>query len=176
MSNRVSTPPALTSAEADGSTSVKPFSPDDWPIAWMARAERQHARNATALLAPLGLHHREFRLLALLNQGQDLGTGELAELAVLERSTVSKMLSRLTAEGWVQRREDAQDRRRSSLALTPAGRALLDAATPRVESLFGHYQRASSAADRALFLRQLRGFFAQVQGAQGQPLDLNHSI
>ena len=87
------------------------FNPADWPIAWMARAERQHARNATALLAPLGLHHREFRLMAILANSQGLTVGELAEQAVLERPTVSKMIDRLAAEGdgAARRRPQAHD-------------------------------------------------------------------
>ena len=141
------------------------FNPSDWPIAWMARAERQHARNATALLAPLGLHHREFRLLALLGPTEGLQIGELAELAVLERPTVSKMADRLQAEGWVRRGEHVQDLRRSPLLLTPAGRAKLKAAAPIVEGLLRGYQRGMPAAERARFMKSLKNYHRGVQDA-----------
>lgn len=141
------------------------FNPADWPIAWMARAERQHARNATALLAPLGIHHREFRLLALLGHAEQPTVGELAELAVLERPTVSKMLDRLEAEGWVRRGRSAQDGRHAKLALTAAGRAKLRTAAPIVEDLFRRYQQGTPADEQARFVCQLQDFYRRVQHA-----------
>lgn len=141
----------------------KAFEPDDWPIAWMARIERQHARNSNALLAPLGLHHREFRLLAFLGSQPEVSIGELAELAVLERPTVSKMIDRMVSEGWVLRGTHADDGRRAPLLLSEVGRAKLQAATPLIEGLFQNYQSGMSAAQRALFVSELKTFFQSVQ-------------
>lgn len=139
------------------------FDPADWPIAWMARAERQHARNASALLAPLGIHHREFRVLVFLGRAEGTTVGELAESAVLERPTVSKMVDRLEAEGWVARGQHASDRRRAPLALTPAGRELLDAAVPIVEGLFQRYQAGVGRVERARFVREVEDFYQRVR-------------
>jgi MarR family transcriptional regulator, organic hydroperoxide resistance regulator len=135
----------------------------------MARAERQHARNATALLAPHGLHHREFRLLALLGVNPTCSINELADLAVLERPAVSKMLDRLQEQGWVRRVEDPADRRRWTLALTPAGQAKLDVAVPVVEGLFQRYQAGMSARAQAETLRVVRDFHRRVQAAAIEP-------
>lgn len=142
------------------------FDPSQWPIAWMARAERQHARNATLALTPLGLHHREFRLLAFLSGSEGLTVGELAELAVLERPTVSKMLDRLQAQGWVVRQADAADRRRSELHLTDSGQALLAMATPVVEALFRRYQEGQDTQAHAEFVAAVKAFFERVRDAQ----------
>ncbi len=142
------------------------FDPSQWPIAWMARAERQHARNATLALAPLGLHHREFRLLAFLSGSEGLTVGELAEMAVLERPTVSKMLDRLQAQGWVVRQPDAADRRRSELHLTESGQALLAQATPVVEALFRRYQEGQDTQAHAEFVAAVKAFFERVRDAQ----------
>ena len=144
------------------------FNPSDWPIAWMARAERQHARNATQLLAPLGLHHREFRLLAMLAHADGLSVGELADRAVLERPTVSKMVDRLQLEGLVERGAHPQDRRRSPLRLTPAGRAKFDAAVPIVEDLFHRYQAGVPAPAQAQFIHALEAFYHRVHRARPQ--------
>ncbi len=142
------------------------FNPEDWPIAWMARTERQHARNASALLAQQGIHHREFRLMALLGQANGLPVGELAELAVLERPTVSKMIDRLVREGWVTRGEQADDRRRTPLSLTADGRRKLEAAAPIVEGLFRSYRSGVSDVEHARFVRELKNFFQRVQNAR----------
>ncbi len=142
-----------------------PFDPAHWPIAWMARAERQHARNATALLASHGLHHREFRLLALLGVNPSCSINHLAELAVLERPAVSKMLDRLQAEGWVRRVDDPVDRRRWTLTLTASGQRKLKRATPVVEGLLQRYQAGMSAQAQAEFLQTVCDFFRRVQQA-----------
>jgi len=46
-------------------------------------------------------------------------------------STVSRLCDRLVRKSLVRRREDRHDRRAVRLALTPAGRALVDAVTER---------------------------------------------
>lgn len=156
-------------------SSAAVFDPADWPIAWMARAERQHARNATALLAAHGLHHREFRLLALLGVNPSCSINQLAEHAVLERPTVSKMLDRLQAEGWVRRIDDPDDRRRWTLALTDAGQAKLELTAPIVEGLFQRYQAGVPAQARAELLRAVRDFHRRVQEA-GSPESADASL
>lgn len=129
----------------------------------MARIERQHARNSNVVLAPLGLHHREFRVLAFLGQAPGASVGELAELAVLERPTVSKMIERLVAEGWVQRGTSALDRRRAPLTLTDSGQATLNAAEPLVENLLRRYQAGMGARHTSQLRQELQTFFQTVQ-------------
>jgi MarR family transcriptional regulator, organic hydroperoxide resistance regulator len=144
-----------------------PFQPDEWPIAWMARIERQHARNSTAALAHLGIHHREFRVMAFLGNSPGVSVGELAELAVLERPTVSKMVDRLAAEGWVERGTSAQDGRRAPLTLTPSGRDILNAAGPIIENLFRRYQVGMGPEQTRRFVGELQWFFQAVQNPLG---------
>ena len=151
------TDPAPTEAACEA------FDPGDWPIAWMARAERQHARNATELLAPQGLHHREFRLLAFLGRRDGMSVGDLSEAAVLERPTVSKMVTRLEAEGWIVRSRHDADLRRAPLSLTDAGRAKLAAAVPIVEDLFRRYQAGIDHAERQRFLGEVMSFYNRVR-------------
>jgi MarR family transcriptional regulator, organic hydroperoxide resistance regulator len=159
----MSSPYQLSGDRNESASEARRFDPARWPIAWMARAERQHARNATALLAPLGLHHREFRLLAFLGDGEAVGIGELAERAVLERTTLSKMFDRLEAEGWVERVASSGDRRRLPVRLTPAGRAKLEQATPVIEALFQRYQAGRPADEMARFSAELQDFYQRVR-------------
>ncbi|MDF1799722.1 MAG: MarR family winged helix-turn-helix transcriptional regulator [Planctomycetota bacterium] len=50
--------------------------------------------------------------------------GELATAMDLDAGTVSGMLSRMQAEGWVERRRCPEERRRVQVVLTAAGREL----------------------------------------------------
>jgi DNA-binding MarR family transcriptional regulator/N-acetylglutamate synthase-like GNAT family acetyltransferase len=58
---------------------------------------------------------------------ETITAGELSDILGLEKSSVSRMLRKLVAEGIVEAGSDAQDGRAKPLSLTPQGRAALDA-------------------------------------------------
>lgn len=75
----------------------------------------------------------------------EIGTGpgggchakDLAERSGLDPSTVSREVAAAVGQGLVERRVDNADRRASTLALTPAGRDLLAAASAWFGALIG---------------------------------------
>lgn len=105
--------------------------------------------------------------MAFLGNAPGVSVGELAELAVLERPTVSKMVDRLAAEGWVERGTSAQDGRRAPLTLTPSGRDILNAAGPIIENLFRRYQVGMGPEQTRRFVGELQWFFQAVQNPLG---------
>ncbi|MFN7644245.1 MAG: MarR family winged helix-turn-helix transcriptional regulator [Burkholderiales bacterium] len=96
---------------------------------------RQAARVVTQLydehLRPAGLRTSQFSLLANLRHDAGLSMGKLAARLTMDRTTLTRNLRPLTDAGWVASRPDPDDRRRTRLALTPAGRVVLRAAVPR---------------------------------------------
>lgn len=87
-----------------------------------------------ALVRAFGLHRpaetpcgrpvpvSEAHALMELAGGQALAQGELAARLRLEKSTVSRLVGQLVAQGWVERRRDTSDGRALRLELTTAGR------------------------------------------------------
>jgi DNA-binding MarR family transcriptional regulator len=69
----------------------------------------------------LGLTQAKWRVLATLSDSPPLTVGQLALEVLAQQPTVTKTLDRLVAQGWVERRADAADARRSRVGLTPAG-------------------------------------------------------
>ncbi|MBM2616649.1 winged helix-turn-helix transcriptional regulator [Actinoplanes sp. LDG1-06] len=75
-------------------------------------------------------------MISILKLIDEIGAGpdrcchakDLAERSGLDPSTVSRAVTAAVTQGLVERRTDSTDRRASSLALTPAGHGLLDAA------------------------------------------------
>ena len=59
---------------------------------------------------------------------------DIAQEVDITVGATSKGVDRLEARGWCERRANPDDRRSSLLALTPAGRAALTAATPTFET------------------------------------------
>ena len=100
----------------------------------------------------------QYRSLVVLASRGPQGVAALAEELAVTPSTVSRLCDRLVRKGLVRRREDRRDRRAVRLALTPAGRSLVDAVTARrrteiarlLEEIPEEAQRSMVQALRAL--------------------------
>ena len=76
------------------------------------------------LLAPLGLTYPQYLVMLVLWEGDGITVSQLGERLTLDSGTLTPLLKRLEALGFVQRLRDAADERRVLLQLTPAGRRL----------------------------------------------------
>ena len=108
-----------------------------------------------AALAPLGLHPREFWLLALVRQ-RSCRQRDLAESCGLDPSAVVGLLNRLEARGWLRRRPDPRDRRAHRISLTPAGAALWRHAEPLARSAEARQMAKLSITERKQLIALLR--------------------
>ena len=86
------------------------------------------------LKAGHGLSMGQFEFLRIIGGRDDCRVNDLALDIAITVGATSKAVDRLEAAGWVSRRPNPANRRSSLLALTPAGRRLLDASTPTVEA------------------------------------------
>jgi DNA-binding MarR family transcriptional regulator len=75
--------------------------------------------------------------------------GELAEFTAVDRTTTTRTLDQLCAEGRVRRIEDPTDRRRVRLSLTPEGVGLRHACSRISRALARRHLADISEADRA---------------------------
>lgn len=76
------------------------------------------------LLAPLGLTYPQYLALLVLWERDGLTVSELGERLFLDSGTLTPLLKRMEAAGWLQRERAADDERRVIVSLTPEGRAL----------------------------------------------------
>ncbi|MBX3605034.1 MAG: MarR family transcriptional regulator [Piscinibacter sp.] len=76
------------------------------------------------LLEPLGLTYPQYLVLMVLWQRDGQGVGELGERLFLDSGTLTPLLKRMEASGWLRRARSADDERRVVVSLTPEGRAL----------------------------------------------------
>jgi DNA-binding MarR family transcriptional regulator len=60
---------------------------------------------------------------------------ELADLATIDRTTLTRTIDRMEEAGWLTRLADADDMRVTRLALTAAGRKMFDRIWPTVQRL-----------------------------------------
>lgn len=73
------------------------------------------------LLAPLGLTYPQYLTMLVLWEQSEATVGELGELLELDSGTLTPLLKRLEAAGFVTRRRDPADERRVIVAPTDAG-------------------------------------------------------
>lgn len=76
------------------------------------------------LLEPLGLTYPQYLVLMVLWQRDGQGVGELGERLYLDSGTLTPLLKRMEAAGWLVRERAAEDERRVLVSLSPQGRAL----------------------------------------------------
>jgi DNA-binding MarR family transcriptional regulator len=94
------------------------------------RAARALARRFDDALRPLDLTNGQFSLLMALNRPTPPKLGSVAELLAMDRTTLTAALKVLERRRLVKVTVDKEDRRSRLLAITPAGRALLNKAFP----------------------------------------------
>src|SRR5215470_11937008 len=91
-------------------------------------ANLAYSRVYKPVLDTLGLTYPQYiTIIALWEEDQQTVKG-LSDKLFLEPSTMTPMLKRLEAMGYVRRERDSEDERSVRVALTPAGRALREEA------------------------------------------------
>ncbi|MFC5823536.1 MarR family winged helix-turn-helix transcriptional regulator [Nonomuraea insulae] len=76
------------------------------------------------LLQPMGLTHPQYLVMLALWENEPLSVKELGELLQLDPGTLSPLLKRLQALGYIDRGRNSKDERALAVTLTPAGRKL----------------------------------------------------
>jgi len=89
------------------------------PLLRVSRKLRQEAQKA-------GLSVQDSLILGHIRKRPGIGVSELADAEQISRPTISAHVKRLEAAGWLTRSGDAEDGRRSGLAVTPAGARKLE--------------------------------------------------
>ena len=104
----------------------------------------------------IGLTRSQWRVLAHLSRNEGVKQAGLAEILEIKPITLARLLDRLGANGWVERRSDPNDKRARRLFLTAKARPILVelrevALSVREEALSGF-----DAAEQDRLIDQLR--------------------
>jgi DNA-binding MarR family transcriptional regulator len=97
--------------------------------ATLRRADRTITQIYDAILAPSGLHTTQFTLLATLAEAAPISINRLADLMVMDRTTLTRNLGPLSKQGWA-RVEEGEDHRMRVVTLTQEGEQVLVQALP----------------------------------------------
>ena len=101
----------------------------------------------------LGLNTAWFDVLARVRAHEGLTQGELAESLLVTKGNVSQLVTKLVADGLLERRADGRSQR---LHLSARGRAMADETVPRQEALLAQSLRTLSVEEQTELIRLLR--------------------
>lgn len=102
---------------------------------WLTQVIGSRDRRLAQVLRNFGLRVPEWRVLASLSARRRCTMSELADLATIDRTTLTRTVDRMEQAGWVARVSDASDLRVIRLARTAAGERLFTRLWPSVERL-----------------------------------------
>jgi DNA-binding MarR family transcriptional regulator len=137
---------------------LQPFRILDYPLFDMAKIVAMIHANIVNT-APGDITPSRWRVIAHLGERESLTINELAKLAVIERSALSRVVENLEHEGFVRRRRNAVDSRSVEVSLTVAGCRLYDKCSTIARD---EIERALSALS-GLEQQKLREYLARVR-------------
>jgi len=106
-----------------------------------------------------GLSSIEWRVLATLHDGEPLTVSQLAHEVLSKQPTVTKLVQRMSEQGWVELQADPADQRRTLVAATPAGRRLVKPLVLKARAHETAMLRSLAASEKAA-LKKLLGKIA----------------
>ncbi len=104
----------------------------------------------------LGITPVQYAALRAVGDAPGIDQRSLARAIGFDTSTIAGVVDRLEARGLMTRHTAPEDRRARRLSLTPAGRALLCAATPAILRAQSRILEPLSRSEQSEFMRMLR--------------------
>ena len=85
--------------------------------------------------APEGRHHHggQGSILTILSEKESMSQKELQDILRIQPGSLSEILTKLEQKGMITREKDEEDKRKSVISLTEAGKAAVHEQTPRMD-------------------------------------------
>lgn len=127
-------------------------------------------RNFNRRAHALGLSQAQWRALAHISRDEGLKQGELAERLEIQPITLTRLIDRMQAAGWVERRQDPHDRRAARLYLTEKAQPVLAQIQRAAAAMLDEALGGLSAAERRQLVETLctmKNNLADAEAAAG---------
>lgn len=124
----------------------------------LSHAAKLHRARAATLLSGIGLYPGQETVLKSLAEADGRTMGELATALSVRPPTVTKMVARLGAQGFVERRASDGDARLARVYLTEAGRTR----TEEIDAVWRQLEKQSLRGLDAKDRKRLRKLLRQV--------------
>jgi DNA-binding MarR family transcriptional regulator len=106
------------------------------PFYLIAHTDFAYHENMSAVLEKRGVNKNMYRIMTVLREDEPAAITRLADRALIKRSTVSRIVDRMTEMGLTRTSPDEADNRVTFVELTPSGYEVLDKMTPVMANQF----------------------------------------
>ncbi len=136
----------------------------------LRKASRRLSQVYDAALAPSGLRSTQFAILVEIGRRPSAPPtiNELAEALVMDPSTIGQNLRPLERDRLVALQQDATDRRRRCVTLTPEGRSRVAAARPLWREAQARFEGKFGEREAAELRSQLNGIARESFAVDGE--------
>ena len=135
----------------------------------LAELQRLVRAYADKQAARYGITRAQWAVLVKVERTEGLKQSELAEQMEMQPITLTRLIDRLCAQGWIERRGDASDRRVNRLYLLKAARPLLGKLSGLRSELTATAFAGIAPADAHRLLAQLEAIKENVRHAIQHP-------
>lgn len=122
-----------------------------------------------AVMAPIrpklreaNVTEQQWRVLRVLADERSIDARSIAAAALLHAPSVTRILKELGERNLIERRTDAQDGRRSIIAIAPAGIDLLKTTAAHTLKVIDRYGKAFGEERLAALMREVAAFTASI--------------
>lgn len=121
------------------------------------------------LLRPDALTASQYTALTVLERHPDMSVAQLARNSFVTAQSMAGMIATLEERGLIERHRDQADRRRLAIALSPAGRELLDRYRDQVAAMEARMLYGITKPQIAALRRSLAACHANLAADQPRP-------
>jgi DNA-binding MarR family transcriptional regulator len=100
---------------------------DNYTPALLAQVSQLLSGEFHVIVQANGFEISDWRVLSTLSDGNPISIGRLAQVSVTKQPTVTRLLDRMEAQGYVRRIPHDTDRRITLVRITPQGQKLVSA-------------------------------------------------
>ncbi len=140
-----------------------PYRITDFPMHYFAAIQRQNQLNLARSLREFGLSVPMWRALSALHQKDGQTIGEIAQLAVLDRSSLGRLLDEMAKAKLVEREPLPDDRRALAIRLSAHGRKIFETTLPLAQRHYRNVLNGVSAQEFETLMRALRRIKANTR-------------
>ena len=156
-------PVAAPRPETRAGLPIQPYRLTDYPMHYFVAIQRQNQLNLARGLREFGLSVPMWRALSALHQKDGQTIGEIAQLAVLDRSSLGRLLDDMAKAKLVEREPLPDDRRALVIRLSAQGRKTFEATLPMVASHYRGVLKGVSPEEFETLMRVLRRIKANTR-------------
>jgi len=115
-----------------GTDAKRSFSLESSPAHLLHRAQQRAADVTAQALRAHGLTTRQYAVLLVLSEANEMAQSTLVQATGIDRSTLADMLARMAKRGLVTSERTESDQRANLVRMTPQGSGALEAVAPKV--------------------------------------------